>query len=305
LLDLPGDHSYRLALRPGKAGGAGHETVTYALDDTGADYARLLDGIDVVIHLAGLAHARVPAGADYNNINARGTARLIAESVRRKIKRFIFLSSIKVHGESTGHGLSITETTAMSPQDGYSSSKLAAEEAIITACEGSHTEFVILRPPLVYGPGVKANFLDLLRLVSWRIPLPLAGVNNRRSLVYVDNLCHLIHICIDHPAAANQVFVIKDHDDSTPGLITRISRAFGREPWLFPLPTSLLVPIGYLLGQGGSMLRLTESLLIDDGKLRRVLGWQSPVDADAGIRATVSWYTRTRQAGAALPRALP
>jgi len=305
LVSLLSGKEYNLRLGLREAGDSGVfdeklEIINFDLGNTDNDYGKLLHDVDVVVHLAGIAHRKSVSDADYARINTAATARLVTESVKRGIKRFIFLSTIKVHGESTAllndryHG--ITEDTATLPQDGYSKSKLDAELAIIKACSGSDTEYVILRPPLIYGPGVKANFLKLLQLVSSRLPLPLSNIKNKRSLIYVENLCDLVRICIDSPAAANQVFVVKDYDDSTPGLITNISRAFGRGPWLFPLPSGVLGLVGKMIRQDAAINRLTESLLVDNSKSIRDLHWKPPVDTDAGIRKTVAWFIDSKQA---------
>jgi nucleoside-diphosphate-sugar epimerase len=273
----------------------GCETIYYDLGDPAPDYDRLLHDIDVVIHLAGIAHS--PADAmNYYEINSRGAAGLAAEAVNRGIKRFVFLSTIKVHGESTD-AIPINEATRISPHDAYGKSKAEAEQAVIGACRGSGTEYAILRPPLVYGPHVKANFLRLMKAVARGLPLPLAGIRNSRSLIYVENLCDIIRRCIDRPAAGNQVFAVKDRDWSTPELIRDIGRAMGRRPVLVPIPQALLVWPARLFGYDVELRRLTGNLVIDNSKLLHALNWRPPVDKTTGMQRTVDWFLQAGRPG--------
>ncbi len=258
------------------------------------DYIDLLTSTDVVIHLAGLAHKKTVNEQGLASINGNGTARLVEEAVRYGVQRFIYLSTIKVHGGSTaainGIDQAVTEQSSLSPQDGYSNSKCAAEQAIMAACSGSSTEFVTLRPPLVYGPGVKANFLRLLQTVAAGIPLPLASLDNCRSLIYVENLCDLVVQCIDHPGVSNQAFVIRDENVSTPGLVAKIAAAFGKPARLFPFPVALLKVMMKIAGKENMFERLAGSLVVDDSRIRRVLGWMPAISMEQGLERTVRWY---------------
>ncbi len=270
------------------------ELTEFDLGKTDNDFTHLLKDVDVVIHLAGIAHTKPVAVSDYVQKNAVGTARLAEAAANLGVKRFIFLSTIKVHGESTpmDHGLhtAITELTPPAPQDPYSKSKLEAEHTIISACHASNMEYVILRPPLVYGPGVKANFLKLLQAASWRLPMPFTGINNRRSLIYVENLCDIIRRCADQPVAANQIYVLKDYDDSTVGLFTKLSLAFGHNPRLFNVAPDFLKLLGKVLYMDNAISRLTESMLVDNTKLTTQLGWSACVDTASAMQSTVDWY---------------
>ena len=185
----------------------------------------------------------------------------------------------------------------VAPAGGYSKSKWAAEEEIIRICETTGMEYVILRPPLVYGPGVGANFLALLKAVSGRYPLPLGGIDNMRSLVYVENLADVIAGLIVSPAARNQVYLVKDTDISTPDLVRALSRAFGLAPRLYDWPPALLKVLAGIFNRGEMADRLTESLCVDDTKLRAAINWSPPVDSRTAIERTAAWFLSTRRGG--------
>jgi nucleoside-diphosphate-sugar epimerase len=271
-------------------GNTGHEFFRLDLTSTDNDLAQLLDGVEVVVHLAGIAHRNSVTESEYEELNVEATARLASAAGRLGVKRFIYISTIKVHGDFTPENIAITESSTIQPPDHYSRSKFAAECAVIAACQGNDMAYVILRPPLVYGPGVKANFLSLLRLTSWHIPLPLAGINNCRSLIYVENLCDIIRLCIDHPAAANQIYVVKDHDDSIGGLIIRLAQACGSTPWLFKVSPRLLLWMEKIPGLQDTLHRLTRSLLVDDSKIIQQLAWSAPINTDLAMRRTSEWF---------------
>lgn len=269
---------------------AGHEVFRLDLTSTDNDLEKILDGVEVVVHLAGIAHRKSVAKSEYEELNVQATARLASAAGRLGVKRFIYISTIKVHGDFTPADIAITESSTIQPADHYSSSKFAAECAVIAACHGNAMQYVILRPPLVYGPGVKANFRSLLRLTSWHIPLPLAGINNCRSLIYVENLCDIIRVCIDHPAAANQIYVVKDIDNSIGDLIIRLAQASGYTPSLFKVSPRLLLWLEKIPVLKNTMHRLTRSLLVDDSKIIQQLAWSAPVKTDIAIRRTSEWF---------------
>jgi len=273
------------------------KTILFDHEHTDTDYGRLLQHVDVVIHLAGIAHRKSVSRDEYKKTNIEGTARLATEAAARGVQRFIFLSTIKVHGDNNsvidGNSQPITEASDTSPEDEYSQGKLQAENAVIHACSSGSMEYVILRPPLVYGPGVKANFLQLLGITSRGIPVPFADIQNKRSIIYVENLCDIIRVCIEHTSASNRIFVLKDHDVSITSLISDMSYAFGKKPRLFSLPLSLLTIAGKILGKDREINSMTGSLYVDDRLLRETLAWKAPVKHKSAMLKTVNWYTDT------------
>ena len=274
------------------------DRVTFDLDRQDNDYNQLLDGVEFVVHLAARVH-RVNKSRDdlavYRRTNVSGTRLLAEQAARRGVQRFIFLSTIKVNGEyTTTEKLSrqyrFAESDLANPQDSYSISKFEAERAIYKVCESSTMKSVILRPPLVYGPGVKANFLQLLKVVARGYPLPFASIKNLRSILFIENLCNGILACMIHPDAANQIFLISDYDVSIPELIRKIASAMGRKAFLIPLPISLLKVMAVLSGKTRSIERLTQSLVIDNSKIKKCLEWSPPYSLDEGLASTVEWY---------------
>jgi UDP-glucose 4-epimerase len=201
---------------------------------------------------------------------------------------------VKAAAERSG-ALPLSETIQPVPEDAYGASKLAAEQGLAELSRGTGMETVVLRPPLVYGPGVRANFLRLLKLVDRGIPLPLGAVRNRRSLVYLGNLVDAIETCIVSPAGAGQTFFVSDGEDvSTPELIRRLASALGRPARLLPVPTWLLRIGTNLAGMRPEFARLADSLVLDTAKIRTVLGWKPPFTLDQGLRETVAWYRAGR-----------
>jgi len=253
-----------------------------------------LKGIDVVIHLASRVHklndASINPLAEYRRVNTDGTQRLAEISARAGVKRLIFISTIKVNGEKTA-GDAFTENHLAHPQDPYAISKWEAEQALHNISDATGLEIVILRLPLVYGQGVKANFLRLLDMVNKNIPLPLSMVNNKRSMIYIGNLVDAIIRCIEHPDAVNKTFLVSDGQDvSTPELIRMIAGAMGKKAKLFPCPLSLLKMIGKVAGKSDEIERLTGSLQIDTAKIRRELSWTPPFTMEQGLRKTADWF---------------
>ena len=253
-----------------------------------------LKGIDVVIHLASRVHKLIDVSinplADYRGVNTGGTQKLAEMSAQAGTRRLIFMSTIKVNGEKTT-GAAFTENHTAPPQDPYAISKWEAEQALRNTSDAAGLEIVILRPPLVYGQGVKANFLRLLDMVNKNIPLPLSMVNNKRSMIYIGNLVDAIIKCIEHPNAVNKTFLVSDGQDiSTPDLIRMIAGAMGKKARLFPCPAPLLKMIGNVAGKSDEIERLTGSLQIDSAKIRRELSWTPPFTMEQGLRMTADWF---------------
>lgn len=261
----------------------------------GTDWSAALAGVDTLIHCAAHVHRlhenKVEQRAGCFAVNRNGTVRLAEQAVELGVRRLIFLSSIKVNGEATSSGHPFRASTPPRPQDVYGLSKWEAEQALTRLAARSGLEVVIVRPPLVYGPGVKANFLQLLQLVERGIPLPFAAVHNRRSLVALDNLVDLLIRCVDHPAAVGGTFLAADGQDlSTPRLITALATAMGRRALLLPVPPALLHLLGRLAGRSAQMDRLIGSLQIDLCATCDTLQWSPPLPVEEGLRQVAIWF---------------
>jgi nucleoside-diphosphate-sugar epimerase len=257
------------------------------------EWGPVLNGIDLVVHLAARVHVARETGpepmAEYRRVNVEGTRRLAEAAAAAGVRRFIYLSSVKVHGE--GAPKKYTEADLPGPEDDYGLSKWEAEQALREVGARTGMEWTVLRPPLVYGPGVGANFLRLMRAVAHRRPLPLGAVRNARSLVFVGNLVDALRLCLTHPGAANATFLVRDGEDlSTPELARRIARALGVAPVLFPVPVGWLRTLARLLGREHAIRRLVDSLQVDDALIRRRLAWHPPYEVDHGLRETAYWY---------------
>lgn len=249
------------------------------------DWPHALRGVNVVVHLAARVHVMHDMAADalteYRKVNVAATVNLARQAARAGVKRFVFLSSLKVNGESGA----FTESFTPAPQNAYGISKYEAELELFRIAAETGLEIVVIRPPLVYGPGVKANFRALMRALARGIPLPLGAIHNRRSLLALDNLVDFILTCIKHPAAANEIFLVSDGEDlSTTDLIRRLANAMGRPARLIPLPAPLLIAAATLLAKGDIAQRLLGSLQVDISKARQVLGWRAPISVDEGLR---------------------
>ena len=255
------------------------------------DFGPLLDGMDAVVHLAGLAH-RAAGAEELRRLNVDATSRLAA-AVAASARRFVFVSSVKVHGEDSGDG-AYTENDPTRPQDAYGRSKLEAERALAEIAARSGMELVLIRPPLVYGPAVKANFLRLLRWVDKGLPLPFAGVRNRRSLIGLDNLVDAIARCVEHPEARGPLLVADDESVSTPELLSRTARALARPARLARAPLWLLRSAAVIAGHRDEIRRLTGSLVVDSSRARRLLGWRPRRTLDEGLVETARWYRGAR-----------
>jgi nucleoside-diphosphate-sugar epimerase len=256
---------------------------------------RCLSTVQVVIHAAARVHVMnenaIDPLAEFRKVNVEGTLRLARQAAASGVRRFIFISSIKVNGESTKLGKPFTADDCSNPSDPYGVSKFEAETALQQlACE-TGMEVVIIRPPLIYGPGVKANFLNMLSWLDKGVPLPLGAIRNQRSLVCLANLVSLVITCIDHPRAANQTFLVSDGEDlSTTQLLRRLSRALGKPARLLPLPEGLLKLVAAMLGKQAFAHRLCGSLQVDISKNLHVLGWKPPINMDRAMLQTAGHY---------------
>ena len=265
-----------------------------AVGDMGPEalWSSALQGIDCVVHCAARVHVvheedTDPLGA-FRRVNVDGTRALAVAAAAAGVRRLVFLSTLKVHGEQTFPGTPFHAQSTPAPQDAYGQSKWEAEQALRTVSAATGLDVVVVRPPLVYGPGVKANFLRLMQSVAKGFPLPLGGIHNLRSLLALGNLTDLLQICADHPAAAGQTFLASDDQDlSTPELIRGLATAMGRRATLLPVPVSWLRLAGRLTGQTPQIDRLIGSLQVDIGHTREVLSWSPPWTVQQGLKHAV------------------
>lgn len=253
------------------------------------DWSKVLVGQTVVIHTAARTHVMKDklneSLFEYQQVNVNGTLNLARQCINAGVRRFIYLSSIKVNGERTSSGKPFKPDDVPYPEDAYGISKYEAEQGLLELGSNSTMEVVIIRPPLVYGPKAKGNFATLIKVLKKKIPLPLGAVNNKRSLVSLDNLVDLIITCIDHSAAANQIFLAGDGDDiSTTELLRGITKAMGKKSYLIPVPYSVLMLAASILGKKAVAQRLLCSLQVDISKARDLLGWKPPLTVDEGLR---------------------
>ena len=250
-----------------------------------------LVGCDLVIHLAARVHVMndkaLNALEEFRQVNVDGTLALAVQAVKAGVKRFIYISSIKVNGEFTELDKPFTAQEATNPQDAYAISKYEAEQGLLAIAKQTGMDVVIIRPPLIYGAGVKANFASMLKAVKRGIPMPLGAIHNKRSFVYVGNLLSLIVCCIDHPAAKNQVFLVSDdHDLSTTELLQECAAALGVQSRLWPVPSNLIKNCAALLGKQSVAQRLCGNLQVDISKAYALLGWKPPVTVADGLKFT-------------------
>jgi len=261
--------------------------------DGQTNWKSALPGINIVVHLAARVHIMHDLSADplaeFRRVNVDGTLNLARQAAAAGVRRFVFISSVKVNGEFTVPGCAFTEADAPNPQDAYGQSKHEAEQGLRQIATDTDMEVVIIRPPLVYGPGVKANFAALFKLVRRGWPLPLGAVPNQRSLVALDNLVDFIATCITHPQAANQTFLVSDGQDlSTTGLVRGMAQAARVPTRLLPVPVWALQAVGTLLGKGDVVQRLCGNLQVDISKARTLLNWVPPVSVAEGLRRVVA-----------------
>ena len=260
------------------------------------DWTEALKNVEQVVHLAARVHVMNDKCSDplaeFRRVNVEGTVALARQGAVAGVRRFVFLSSVKVNGEFTEAGQPFTADDVPAPEDPYGVSKHEAEQLLRQIAAETGMEVVIIRPPLVYGPGVKANFESMMRWLARGVPLPLAAVTqNRRSLVALDNLVDLIVTCLHHPAAANQTFLVSDGEDlSTAQLLKRMGAAMGHPERLFYVPPALLKLGATVLNKPGIYQRLCGSLQLDIAKTRQLLGWTPPVSVDEGLRRAAEGF---------------
>jgi nucleoside-diphosphate-sugar epimerase len=256
------------------------------------DWGQALQDVDAVVHCAARVHVMQDDVTDplraYREVNVYGTLNLANQAAQAGVRRFVFVSSIKVNGETSQPGQPFSAYDVPSPLDPYGVSKLEAERGLLEIEAQTGMEVVIIRPPLVYGPGVKANFAAMMRWVASGMPLPLGVIHNARSLVALDNLVDLLVTCLKHPAAAGQTFLVSDGEDvSTTELLRRTAQAMGKKALLLPVPASVLELCASLLGKRAVAQRLCGSLQVDIEKTCRILGWKPPLTLDQGLRKAV------------------
>lgn len=261
--------------------------------DGSTDWRDALRGCSALVHLAARVHVMQETTADplteFRRVNVQGTLNLARQAAAAGARRFVFISSIKVNGEATQPGERFTAEDAVEPLDAYGISKMEAEQGLRQIAQQTGMEVVIIRPPLVYGPGVKANFAALMRAVQRGWPLPLGAVHNQRSLVALDNLVDFIITCITHPQAANQTFLVSDGQDlSTTELVRGMAHAAGVPARLLPVPVRALKAGASLLGKGDAVQRLCGNLQVDMSKARSLLGWVPPVSVEEGLRRAMA-----------------
>jgi UDP-N-acetyl-alpha-D-quinovosamine dehydrogenase len=259
------------------------------------NWSKALNGINGIIHLASRVHVMRENTADpvvaIREVNVNGTKYLAQQAVEASVKRFVYLSTVKVNGE--GKATSYTEKDKPEPMDPYAVSKCESEKLLHAVAYETGLEVVIIRSPLVYGPRVKANFLRLLELAESGIPLPLKSLNNRRSLIYLGNLVDAIITCMKHPNAAGQTYFVSDNEDvSTPTLMRRMGSALKRPARLFHCPSGVLKVAGRLAGKATEMERLIGSLTVDISKIIHELDWAPPFSMTRGLRETGEWYRK-------------
>ncbi len=276
--------------------GADEEVCVASIDDV-RRWADAVRDIDCVVHLAARVHVMNDTATDplsaFRQINVRGTRALAHAAAQAGVRRLVFLSSIKVNGESTTGRAPFTEDDPPAPVDPYGVSKREAEDELLELGRGGPMEAVVIRPPLVYGPGVKANFHAMMRWLQRGVPLPLGAIHNRRTLIGLDNLVDLVATCLVHPSAANQVFLAGDGEDlSTTALLRRLAAALDAPARLVPFPASWLEIAAALLGRRAVAQRLCGNLQVDISKARRMLAWEPPLTVDEGLRRTAAEFLR-------------
>jgi UDP-glucose 4-epimerase len=288
---------WRSAVRCRPAAGLAADQIAVGSIDGQTDWSDALSGIDCVVHLAARVHVMSPSAndrAEFERTNILGTERLARAAAAAGVRRFIYLSSIKVNGESTPSRAFRAEDVPQ-PQDDYARSKLEAERRLAAVAADSGMAASILRPPLVYGPGVRANFLRLLSLAHSGLPIPLASVTNARSMVSVWNLCDLVSALVRHEQPMSGVFLVADGEDiSVAELILRLARIMRRQARLFAFPIGALRALAALSGRSREFHRLCSSLTVDMTQTRARLNWSPPWSLENGLAATVEWYLHER-----------
>ena len=266
--------------------------------DSLTDWTEILEDIDIVIHLLGIAHNnysnfKSSIQDEYRKINVEATLNLANQAIKANVKRFIYLSSIKVNGEVTVKNRPFTAEDAPNPQDLYAKLKLEAEVALKEITTNSKTELVIIRPVLVYGPGVKGNLLSLIKWIKLGIPLPLRSIKNKRSFVSIRNLIDFINLCLEHPYAANQVFLVSDNFSiSTSRLIKKLAIFLKKRLFLIPLPQKVLKFILIILGKKEMAHKLLGSLEVNIQKNQDLLGWKPIQTVDGALEEMADYFCK-------------
>jgi nucleoside-diphosphate-sugar epimerase len=254
-----------------------------------------LNGVDVVVHLAARVHVMNENAPDalvaYRHVNVGLTLHLAKQAAAAGVKRFIYISSIKVNGECTKPGFAFSADDVPAPEDPYGVSKMEAEIALFELSRLTGMEVVVIRPPLIYGPGVGANFRSMMQWIDRRVPLPLGSINNRRSMVALDNLLSLVTTCISHPRGAGQVFMVSDDQDvSVTQLLKKLSSAMHCSIILLPIPVRVIRFMAAILGKSGVAQRLCDNLQVDIAKTKKLLDWSPPLTLEEGLKKTADWY---------------
>jgi nucleoside-diphosphate-sugar epimerase len=284
-------HQVVAGLRRSSAVGAGTKTAVLGDIGAGSEWSAALRQIDVVVHLAQRAHA----GPDPAVLEAEpaAVAALVGAAAAYGVKRLVLLSSVKAMGEATAPGRPFGAADVPHPEDAYGRAKLASERAATEAARETGLELVVIRPPLVYGPGVRANFRALIRLAGSGVPLPFAAIDNRRSLIFVDNLADHIALAATHPAASGQTLLVRDGEDlSTPAVIRALASGFGRQARLYAVPPALFAVLRRLPCVGPPLTRLTLSLQVDDKPTRALLGWSPPFAVADALATTARAFAK-------------
>jgi nucleoside-diphosphate-sugar epimerase len=270
------------------------------VDDIGAqtDWVGALEGVEVIVHCAARAHVmdeQVDPLPLYRTVNVEGTRRLAEQAAQHGVKRIVYLSSVKASGECSLPGRPLKVFDVPIPEDAYGVSKREAELALLDVGANTGLDIVIIRPPLIYGPGVKGNFLRLMGAIARGWPLPLGALNNRRSMVSLTNLTDLVGVCVAAPNAAGRTFFVSDGEDlSTAALARRIGAALGRPARLFPVPAAMLSMLAGMAGKSAEIERLVGNLQVDLTDVRSSLAWSPPQTVDQGLRETAVWFRVSR-----------
>jgi len=291
-------HGWRVRRAVHQASGLPDEVV--AGDVTGnTSWSEALKNVEIVVHIAARVHIMDDSATDplseFRKTNTEGTLNLAQQAAVAGVKRFIFISSAKVNGEMTPPGQSFKPDDEAIPTDPYALSKYEAEQGLLKLARETDMEVVIIRPPLVYGPGVKANFASMMKWINKGIPLPFGAIHNQRSLVALENLVSFIIHCIDHPKAKNEIFLISDGEDvSTTELLQKVAVALGKKSRLVPVPVSWMRFVAKLLGKEAVANRLFGSLQVDSFKARELLGWKPVITMDDQLKKTAEAYLNNK-----------
>ncbi len=292
---------YQIAVRT-QAGNSAHpECISVGNINALTAWSQALEGVTDVVHLAARVHITQETSSDayaaFRAVNTEGTLHLARQAAAAGVRRFIFLSSIKVNGE--GKPQAYLETDTPAPEDAYAASKWEAEQGLWKISADTGMQMVILRIPLIYGPGVGANFLQLFQTVNKGWPLPLGGIANRRSLLYVGNLVNAMLVALEHPDAANKLYLLSDGQDvSTSQLVERMAQALNKTPRLFSLPQGMLRLASSALGKSSAVDRLYGSLFLDSAKIRQELSWTPPFSMQQGLAETAQWFLKAQDSSA-------